>query len=276
MNDHVDAAPAASTDRIKGSGWIALFLSLLIVAVAAIFSFSSGQHPQPAKDATAALAVITGGALAIERIMEFGWTLVGQFIDPTWPSALSSAVAPFIGRLREDLTTYLAEAATKLQSLKNDANADASALARVQQQLAALKTAVTTLAGSPATERLQDVARLAADTTALFERLGAKLQVTEDGIVAAANDASAFIATFSDNPGRRLISIAIGSSMGLVMAAAFPLDVFQATSSGTSNGGASSTPLGIAFTGLIMGLGSNPTHEVIRALQQLKKMRAGG
>jgi hypothetical protein len=28
---------------------------------------------------------------------------------------------------------------------------------------------------------------------------------------------------------------------------------------------------GIVFTGIVMGLGSNPTHEVIRALQEFKK-----
>jgi hypothetical protein len=33
--------------------------------------------------------------------------------------------------------------------------------------------------------------------------------------------------------------------------------------------------LGVAFTGLVMGLGSDPTHEAIRALQEVKKKPQG-
>jgi hypothetical protein len=33
---------------------------------------------------------------------------------------------------------------------------------------------------------------------------------------------------------------------------------------------------GVAITGLVMGLGSNPTHEVIRAIQEVKKSRKSG
>jgi hypothetical protein len=81
-----------------------------------------------------------------------------------------------------------------------------------------------------------------------------------------------FLGTFKDNPGRRLLSIQIGLFAGLVVAAIGGLDVIA----GVQNQGATATLApatigGIVFTGLLMGLGSSPTHEVISTLQQYKQ-----
>jgi hypothetical protein len=81
-----------------------------------------------------------------------------------------------------------------------------------------------------------------------------------------------FLGTFKDNPGRRLLSIQIGLFAGLVVAAIGGLDVIA----GVQNQGATTTLApatigGIIFTGLLMGLGSSPTHEVISTLQQYKQ-----
>ena len=87
---------------------------------------------------------------------------------------------------------------------------------------------------------------------------------------------SDFLATFKDNPGRRLLSIEIGIFAGILVAAVGGLDVIA----GVQNQGVTDptkllpmTIGGIVFTGLVMGLGSSPTHEVIQTLQQYKEQR---
>jgi hypothetical protein len=81
------------------------------------------------------------------------------------------------------------------------------------------------------------------------------------------------VATFKDNPGRRLISIYVGAVFGLLVSGMLSLDLFAAAlQRPTATIGPSWLPhLGIVLTGLVMGLGSNPTHEVIRAVQEFKK-----
>jgi hypothetical protein len=74
--------------------------------------------------------------------------------------------------------------------------------------------------------------------------------------------------SFQDNPARRLISIYTGAILGLVVAGTTGLNVFQAT------GVSSNLPgLGVALTGLLIGLGASPTHEAIRVLQEIKEGR---
>ena len=87
----------------------------------------------------------------------------------------------------------------------------------------------------------------------------------------AVSAASEFAATFKDNPGRRLISLFLGSWLGLAVAGVLGLDLFLAA--GVTSGG--SPYWGVACTGLVMGLGSNPTHEVIRLVQEYKKTQKG-
>jgi hypothetical protein len=86
---------------------------------------------------------------------------------------------------------------------------------------------------------------------------------------------SDFVATFKDNPARRLISIVIGAILGLVVAGFMRLDIVAAAggiefgNNGLGNG------LGVAITGLLVGLGSSPTHEAVRALQKYKESKKG-
>lgn len=109
------------------------------------------------------------------------------------------------------------------------------------------------------------------------------------------------IETFSDNPARRVFSMFAGALIGLLVAGFLGLNLFLAVAEseneqageedGTSQtdtasgsvtaaaveGAATDTQspfdgdLGIVLTGIIMGLGANPTHEVIKALQRRKQ-----
>ena len=88
-----------------------------------------------------------------------------------------------------------------------------------------------------------------------------------------------FVATFKDNPARRLISIYAGAFLGLLVAGFLGLDVFKAameTAQTSTSAGGLFPYWGVAITGIVMGLGSNPTHEVIRAIQEVKKSRKAG
>ena len=84
-----------------------------------------------------------------------------------------------------------------------------------------------------------------------------------------------FLASFKDNPGRRILSLELGIIGGLAVALFTGVDVFA----GVANQGQPAASLvtasigGILFTGVLMGLGSSPTHEVIRVLQESKTAR---
>ena len=84
-----------------------------------------------------------------------------------------------------------------------------------------------------------------------------------------------FLASFKDNPGRRILSLELGIIGGLAVALFTGVDVFA----GVANEGEPAANLvaasigGILFTGVLMGLGSSPTHEVIRVLQESKTAR---
>jgi hypothetical protein len=85
----------------------------------------------------------------------------------------------------------------------------------------------------------------------------------------------------NDNPARRLISILVGAFLGLLVAGILGLDVIGATLGENPWGTGADQPwldhalpnLGAAVTGLVMGLGATPTHELIKTLQETKKNR---
>ena len=82
-----------------------------------------------------------------------------------------------------------------------------------------------------------------------------------------------FLGTFSSNPLRRIISLFIGMVLGLVVAAFAGLDCIAAALSPVTLGKSPLNPTvwGMVLTGILIGLGSNPTHEIIKALQQYKQ-----
>ena len=99
-----------------------------------------------------------------------------------------------------------------------------------------------------------------------------------------------FVSTFKDNPGRRLISLYVAALIGVAIAAVLGLDVFQAVLGGGESAAVRPVGLlaqqagvrfawdfprlGVAITGLLIGMGASPTHEVIRVLQEYKKNRS--
>ena len=70
-----------------------------------------------------------------------------------------------------------------------------------------------------------------------------------------------------------LISLFAGAILGIVIAGFFSLDLFQAIlqPNNTIPAWGRLTHPGVAVTGLINGLGSSPTHEIIQAIQSFKQ-----
>lgn len=89
---------------------------------------------------------------------------------------------------------------------------------------------------------------------------------------------SDFLATFKTNPGRRLLSIQLGVLGGFAVAGLFGLDVLAGAQNASMEPPVAAdlqpaTLGGILLTGLVMGLGSSPTHELISFLTKSKEKR---
>ena len=87
------------------------------------------------------------------------------------------------------------------------------------------------------------------------------------------DDLEEYITTLKGNPGRKLVSLYFGAYVGLVAAWIFSLDVFLATMGTAAPSMAYLGGWRVAFTGILVGLGAGPTHELIRAIQEFKNSR---
>ena len=100
-------------------------------------------------------------------------------------------------------------------------------------------------------------------------RLKAGLAAAHDGADAALD----VVEAFAGNPARTVASLVLGMSAGVVVAGALGLNmVVSVLGSGQAAGlGLLDGRLGVLATGLVIGLGANPTHEAIKALSRLKQ-----
>lgn len=133
---------------------------------------------------------------------------------------------------------------------------------------------------TPDNQRVQLLAAAASqNVTYIYNRVEESSKQLEDALdtaTATINGLQEFPASFKDNPGRRLISLYMGAAFGLAVAGIFSLDIFQAvldTPPAELDGAL--LDLRVIFTGLVIGLGSNPTHEVIGLIQEYKENRKG-
>ena len=255
----------------------AVCTALLALAITLVAIFAPESNTR-FKDATTALVFITGAAIAIERAIETMWTVLGGTLGTYWPlnwvrkqidaqtSSLGNAITLVITAVADTLTT----AAQKTDWAERH-------LPKVKEELEALKTQIAEVKQmAPDNQRLQLVAAAAANYVNGLDNVYAKkseaLKQALDTARSSINGMQNFLSSFKDNPGRRLISIYLGAIVGLILAGVFGLDVFQAVLEGSRE---TQKKWQIIFTGLMIGLGSSPTHEVIRAIQEYKKNRKG-
>ena len=301
---------------LRTRAWVigsALFILPAVVALVVYVLTPANSINKGFTDATAAITFISAAAVAIERALEGFWSLVNMR-TPWWPmSAVTAAVRSFEDETNTTLAAPLATLESDLRSavqIASDAGKDVTeaqaALSRFQEAAAdAKRRAALVGAMAPGNERLgltTGYIQAAADAAAeVFQKAGA--DVTEAGKVlgtaaALGGSATDFVASFRENPARRVLSLSLGATIGLAVSGLFGLNIFVAAAAapaadtGTpSSALTASTRLvadaqvneaqvslldgvgGVVLTGLIIGFGSGPTHEVIRLVQESKRNR---
>jgi hypothetical protein len=264
-------------DRKATVSVFAVCAALLAVTVALV-AFLAPESNARFKDGATALVFITGAAVAIERGIEALWTMLGGTLGTFWPlnwvrkqvDALTDSLGKSITLVSTQLTATLTRTGEMTKSAEDR-------LPEVTKELQALKAQIDEVKQmAPDSQRLQLVAAAAANYINRMDTLYAKkseeLKQALETAKSTINGMQNVLSSFKDNPGRRLISIFLGAMLGLILAGVFGLDVFQAVLEGGKD---SQKKWQIIFTGLMIGLGSNPTHEVIRAIQEYKKNRKG-
>lgn len=256
----------STSTRIALVGILILAIGFVITAVVTAYSNPiSNITPQ---NAAGVVAMIGAVAIGIERVVEFGWTVLGSKVGEYWPmTAIAKQIDDFekgvfgakegakqIGQTLDDLKSKLDK-----DELKNFE----SQFQEVQKQIDALRK----LAPSGQRVNLMTVAALQG-----MKRIEQNFPTLEKDVAIARQSIAGFAdfaATFKDNPGKRLISIFVGGLLGMVVTSLVGLDMFQAILGETIK----LPGVAVALTGLVMGLGSNPTHDVIKILQEVKTAR---
>jgi hypothetical protein len=265
--------------------WLLIFAAVVVIGFYVGGRIVVDPSNISAANGAAILAIITGAAVAIERILEAFWTFIDSRIGGWWPFSIvhdainrlvgsfDQFVEPYLNRLRfaRDAIKAAQEHDGEWKSDVNQILIDVDAVPPKLQTLAktlqqsgiANDQKVAILAGS-ASNSISNILNTYPD---LQHQLGAKV----DLVKSFTDDLNSFMTTFDDNPARRSISLVVGCVAGYAVAIALKLDLFAVLGVSTAIGGGWSA--GVPLTGLIMGLGSNPTHEVIQAIQQYKQAK---
>lgn len=259
--------------------YIVILASLaLVVAIVLVW-----QVDQPANagftNSMAAISFITGAAVGIERTIETMWTTLGGFLGNYWPlNVVNNQVQALTKELDNSLRPFHEDAITLIEDAKKKATDPAikKRLEDAPADIERLKARFDELQKlAPGNQRTQLLAAAAAQNVSyLTEKYGdilKDLEAAANVAGTAINGVQNFLSTFKDNPGRRLISIYLGAILGLAIAGMFSLDIFKALD--VAYTGKAQVP--IILTGILIGLGSAPTHEVIRVIQEYKENRKG-
>jgi hypothetical protein len=298
--------------RVFGS-WLAILTAALIGGY-----FAAPEVPNSGfVSATAVLTFITTAAVGIERIIEGAFALLGRSsgFGGWWPlKQVSGAIKTFEENTNAYVARPLADAIQELETLKTAAvnagdlaqdvqaavEAKIAAYARTRDELQARLDNLDKLApGSPRFDRANELAATATKTmneiaetaSRISGGLGETVLMSADRIAGAANRAGDIVVSFADNPARKVLSLMVGSILGVAVASFMGLNLFLAvlddpsadapsgTDTGICDGGAAACldgRAGVLVTGLVIGLGANPTHEVIKALQRRRRNGADG
>jgi len=253
-----------------------LATGVLLVIFFLVAQFTSPLNLKFAND-VAILTVITVGAVAIERIIEAFWTFVGLTKGAWWPLAeVTTQIEEKVNGMDALLKPVYSETEKAIDKLAAANNWTQNQIQASKDELVALQQNINWIKSlAPDSQRVQLIAAQAFQNVNYLVKKYPDIYTTASAVSQAVIGITDFMATFKDNPGRRLISIYAGMLIGLLVAGIAGLDVFQATlGSSPSTGLHGFLPfLGVALTGVVIGLGASPTHEVIRTLQEMKSGR---
>ena len=236
-----------------------------VVAVAAAAALAASLHRGLSTVDAAAIIAITGAAaVGIERVIEVIWTVLGQFYGTWFP------IGPPSKRLKEAVDQANAKLEPFFEAASVQAGKADTTAAKIDQWAKEIKADLAAAGSS------SDLLRVSADAAAQISAMEKKLDFAVAGAdlaKAALDDVTDFLGTFESNPVRRIISLFIGMVLGLAVAAFVGLDCITAALAPVTEeqGALLPTVWGMLLTGLLIGLGSNPTHEVIKALQMYKQ-----
>lgn len=269
----------------KERSGVLVLIGLVTLALGLVLAYAFAALPnQGARDAAAALAMIGAASVGVERVIEMLWTALGSFLGEWWPlsivrqqvQALEDDLDPAVRKFYEEATKGLDLAAAAGKLTTEELTRAKAELATQKANLEAQLTQLRKLA--PDSQRAQLLSVAAKQKVDLIE---AKFADFSDDVQRAVNEAQQsitalgdFVATFKENPGKRLISLWAGMLLGLGAASFLGLDVFVAVFAPDGTVLAPTPdPIGVVATGLVIGLGAGPTHEVVRVLQEVKKSR---
>ena len=241
------------------------------------------------KDAASVLAFVSLAAVTIERIIEGVFALLAGPLGEWWPFALAkNEFDRFEAQTNGLLKDVVQKTIDELEAAKAAGNKTQDEIERIdgviakvtadQARLAERYTEVTKKL-APGSARLGRVSEINTEITKKLSAVHAaegRYVTQAQGLITAATEtadrASLILSSLKDNPARRIASLVLGTSLGMVVAGAVGMNLFAATLV-TAAGDKSSLPsivagsAGILLTGIIIGLGSAPTHEVIKSLQ---------
>jgi hypothetical protein len=263
---------------------------LLGVLIAAAGQLGSG--PRAAADGTAVLAIISLVALGIERIIETFWSFVTRAKHAWWPlNEIGSAVDTQVESMNAAVKPVFDEALAGLEQAQELAGLGSDTAKKLDEQITSLREQKAAFVTE--IERINSLARdnqrvnlIATATMQAANRVDTAVGDVMPAVREAFNDATQvatgaidILAGFKENPAKKLISIYLGMLIGVVIASILRLDLFVAAGAPLTGepfkvSGFPVLPyLGIAITGLVVGLGSNPTHQVVSLVTDVAKAR---
>jgi hypothetical protein len=270
---------------------------LIAVGWAAIGALIAPKGANPGfVDAAAVLAFAGLAAVAIERSIEGIFTVLASPLGQWWPLStvkrLFDTVEAETNGLFTDVFTRVKEA---LADARKAAEGSAERIAEIDAGIAQVEAAHAKLSaqfedarrnlapGSSRLQRVSEVNRAMSDQLAIACEAAGKVAGTAHQALETTADATdralLVISAFDDNPARRIASLIMGASIGMLAAGGLGLNLFAATL-GDANGsdvpGLLAGALGVVITGIVIGFGASPTHEVIGALKEYKESRRGG
>lgn len=252
-----------------------LWAGILLIVEIIVTGFYQAGPNKGLSSAGEILTFIGLAAVGIERLIEGFWTFIGLTRGTNWPfDAFSEQVTSLANDLNRTLAPFYNELEQTLKETRDASTITAQEFESATKQLDHLKTSVqqiTTLA--PGNQQAAALASASSQIITDIQKSYPTLQTLGTFANEAIGSFASFIATPPDNLGRRFISLFVGTMLGLLITGLLRLDLVQAIFQSPTFGNAFGLQFywGIIFTGIVMGLGSNPTHEVIRVLQEYKK-----
>jgi hypothetical protein len=272
-------------------GALALFLLFSAVLAGAVAPAANAGL----RDAAAVIAFAGLVAVGIERVIEGFWALVDRSkkLGGYWPL---SEIVSYLDEVETQANSLaggvLESAKAALETARDAADAGSQEARRASEMIERLNTEQLRLQKqlteaqklAPGSARLTAFANVATDASreaALAAKIAgdaaAGVRSTLNNASAAASAGLSIIASFQANPARRLSSLLVGASFGMLVAGLMGLNLFAAVLAPPAGEpeplGILMGSIGVVLTGFVVGLGVGPTHELVKTLENIKESR---